>query len=57
MTKHLVGSVTPPQDMMEAARKSLSPEDFEALMLETGGEPPTAEQLCRKADEARERTT
>jgi hypothetical protein len=55
MLKNFAGKVTPPPDMMEAARKSLDPETFEELMRETGGQPPTPDQLCRKADEARQR--
>jgi hypothetical protein len=55
MLKHLNGHVSPPPDMIEAARQSLSPDDFESLMQETGGKAPTPEQLCRKADEARAR--
>jgi hypothetical protein len=53
MLKHLVGRVTPPADMMGAAKASLSENAFKDLMIETGGTPPTPEQLCKKADEAR----
>lgn len=41
----LCGSVTPPADMIEAARRELSDLDFNALMQETGGLPPTSAQL------------
>lgn len=47
------GWVTPPADMIEAARRDLSPEDFEQLMRETGGRPPTPDELCAKVDAAR----
>jgi len=53
VSKHLVGKVTPPDDMMEAARNSLDATAFENLMLETQGKPPTPEQLCKKVDEVR----
>lgn len=48
-----VGTVTPPADMMAAARASLSPEGFEELMRDTGGGVPTPAQLCRIADRER----
>ena len=37
---------------MEAARKSLTEVAFNELMKETGGEPPTKEQLVAMADKA-----
>jgi hypothetical protein len=46
MQKHFTGRVTNPPDMIEAARKSLTPERFEELMRQTGGRPPTADELC-----------
>lgn len=48
--KKFRGSVTPPADMIEAARKSLSPEGFERLMKATGGAAPTPAQLCREVE-------
>lgn len=44
------GSVTPPDDMMEAARKSLPDAEFQALMRETEGAAPTPAQLCAHVD-------
>lgn len=41
----ITGSVRPPADMMKAARDSLPPEEFDALMLETEGQAPTPAQL------------
>lgn len=51
----LEGTVTHPkgQAMVEAARKSLSDEDFNALMQETGGQPPTAVQLVNLVEARR----
>lgn len=40
-----VGTVTPPADMMNAARLSLPADRFEKLMTMTGGQSPTPEQL------------
>jgi hypothetical protein len=54
MSHSFTGKVTPPADMMAAARASLSPEGFEELMRETGGANPTPAQLCRIADRERE---
>lgn len=51
--QHLSGKVTPPSDMIEAARKSLSPEDFEELMKHTGGRPPTPDELCAAVERKR----
>lgn len=48
------GTVTPPDDMMAAARASLSEEGFAELMAETGNQPPTPAQLVRIADRERE---
>jgi hypothetical protein len=50
---HFVGKVTPPADMFDAARKSLTPENFDKLMLETGGKPPTPDQLVAAAEAER----
>lgn len=47
------GRVTPQADMIEAARRDLSPEGFDDLMRETGGRPPTPAELCAKVDAAR----
>lgn len=41
----LVGSVRPPTDMIDAARKSLSEAGFNDLIAQTGGAPPTSAQL------------
>lgn len=49
-----MGTVTPPADMMAAARASLTAEGFAELMRETGGAAPTPKQLCRIADRERE---
>lgn len=51
----LEGSVRNPQGqaMIEQARKDLSAEDFNALMQETGGGPPTAAQLCNLVEARR----
>lgn len=49
------GTVTPPPDMIDAARKSLSAKAFEELMAETGGAPPTPDQLCAKVEANRPR--
>ena len=40
------GQVTPPADMMWAARESLSPAAFSALLATTGGRAPTPAELC-----------
>lgn len=47
------GTVTPPADMMEAARLSLSPVGFENLMARTGGRIPTPAELVEFADAER----
>jgi hypothetical protein len=55
MSDHLLnGTVTPPADMMDAARQSLSPELFEILVQATGGRAPTPTELCAFADYQRE---
>lgn len=48
-----VGTVTPPADMMEAARLSLTPTGFENLMARTGGRIPTPAELVEFADAER----
>lgn len=40
------GTVTPPTDMINAARLSLSDAAFNDLMNQTGNQPPTPAQLC-----------
>ena len=47
----LSGMVTPPADMIAAARRDLSVEGFEKLMKATGGEPPTPGQLVAAVEE------
>jgi hypothetical protein len=54
MNKHLAGSVTPPDDMMTAARKSLSEAAFNDLMEQTGGLAPTPDELCKMVDACRQ---
>lgn len=46
----MTGTVTPPADLMAAARASLSGVGFARLMNLTGGAPPTPRQLAREAD-------
>lgn len=53
----LIGTVTPPPDMIAAARASLSPVAFERLMQETEGAAPTPAQLCQLVEEERARDT
>lgn len=55
-TPHLGGSVTPPADMLAAARNSLEefPGAFEDLMEQTGGRVPTADELCAMVDACRQ---
>jgi hypothetical protein len=50
--KQFAGTVTPPADMMEAARKSLEPfpDAFADLMAQTNGKAPTPDQLCKMVD-------
>jgi hypothetical protein len=54
-TKLFVGRVTPPADMLKAARDSLAefPNAFEDLMQQTGGRAPTPDELCKMADGCR----
>jgi hypothetical protein len=47
---NMTGSVTPPADMIDAARKSLPADQFEELMRQTGGTAPTPAQLCALVD-------
>ena len=47
------GTVVPPVDMMEAARKSVTPEQFKELMRRTCGQAPTPRELARFCDEIR----
>lgn len=54
---NMCGTVTPPADMMNAARLSLSPESFELLMNATGGRAPTPAELCAAAEAEREQLT
>ncbi len=46
----LVGRVTPPADMIGAARQSLPAHKFDEMMRLTDGKPPTPAQLCEMAD-------
>lgn len=49
------GRVTPPKDMVEAARKSLSAEGFDKLMAQLpAGQSPTAAQLCAAVEKERD---
>ena len=52
------GTVVNPKGdaMIEAARKSLSEEDFNGLMRDTGGQPPTAAQLVNLVEARRGNT-
>jgi hypothetical protein len=54
-TKLFVGRVTPPADMLKAARDSLAefPNAFEDLMQQTGGRAPTPDELCKMIDGCR----
>lgn len=47
------GSVTPPPDMIDAARKSLDADGFEELMRETAGRAPTPDELVAKVEARR----
>lgn len=49
------GQFTPPADMIAAARRDLNEEDFAELMRETGGKPPTHDQLVAKVEARRAR--
>jgi hypothetical protein len=46
----MYGVVTPPADMIDAARKSLPSDKFDELMRQTGGAAPTPAQLCALVD-------
>lgn len=46
MIRQFAGKVTPPPDMIAAARASLSEQAFKDLMDQTGGNPPTPDELC-----------
>jgi hypothetical protein len=48
------GTVTPPADMMDAARRSLSPTGFSNLMARTSGLAPTPAELVEFADAERQ---
>lgn len=48
------GTFTPPADMMAAARQSLSEGAFADLMEQTGGRPPTPDELCKMVDGCRQ---
>lgn len=48
-----IGTVTPPADMMQAARLSLTPTGFENLMQRTSGRAPTPAELVEFADAER----
>lgn len=50
------GTVTPPADMLAAARRDLSDEAYERLMQVTGGAAPTPRQLCELVEAERART-
>lgn len=54
IVKRLVGTVTPPPDMMEAARLSLTEQAFKDLMEQTGGLAPTPDELCKMVDASRQ---
>lgn len=49
----LDGRVTPPADMIAAAAASLPPEHFHALMQQTGGLPPTSQELVNLVEALR----
>lgn len=51
----LAGEVTPPADMVEAARLSLSEAGFNDLMNQTGHQAPTPAQLCAAVEFERTR--
>ena len=54
MNKNLMGHVTPPADMVAAAKASLPEQAFKDLMDQTGGNPPTPEELCKMVDGIRQ---
>jgi hypothetical protein len=49
----IAGMVTPPADMVAAARRDLSADGFAQLMQLTGGNPPTPAQLVTAVEEER----
>jgi hypothetical protein len=49
----LEGTVTPPADMVAAAKRDLSPPGFDKLMAATSGAPPTPRQLVAAVEEER----
>ena len=51
----IAGTVTPPADMLGAARESLSPAAFHALLDTTGGRAPTSAELCAAVEAERAR--
>jgi hypothetical protein len=51
---NLTGAVTPPTNMMDAARASLSEAGFANLMARTGGRAPTPAELVEFADAERQ---
>lgn len=53
----LGGTVTPPADMMTAARNSLSDQAFEDLMEQTDGRAPTPDELCKMVEAYRQART
>ncbi len=53
ITLQLEGAASPPANMIEAARQSLSAAGFDLLMQHTGGKSPTPAQLCAVADAER----
>ncbi len=54
MIKYFAGSVKPPQDMVAAARASLSEKAFQDLMEQTKGAAPTPDELCKMVDACRQ---
>lgn len=49
----MVGHVTPPADMMAAARRDLSSEGFATLMAQIGGRSPTPAELVALVEQER----
>ena len=47
----VIGRVTPPKNMVEAARKSLSTEGFDKLMRRLDGRSPTPAELVAAVEE------
>jgi hypothetical protein len=52
--KQFAGKVTPPADMIAAAKASLSEKAFADLMEQTGGREPTPDELCKMVDACRQ---